>query len=219
MGPITHVATREPVAALTFDDGPHPVFTPALLEVLARHRARATFFMVGVAAAARPDLVEQVRGAGHEVANHTYHHAPLATLGHRGRRAEIRACHRALASSRPRLFRAPFGALSAGADLDAMLLGYRSVSWSVDVGDWWNDDASSMAADLVRRTAPGSVVLLHDSLLLSPDGPPLPRPPHVDRRAMLTALDAALDHIGRRLAFVTVTDLLRRGRTLRRRWS
>ena len=221
IGPITHVTAREPVAALTFDDGPHPVFTPRVLEVLDRHGARATFFMVGEAARRVPALVERVLAAGHAIGNHTDHHAPVAVLGRRRRRDEIRACAQALPPVRPRLFRAPYGRATVTVSVDAFALGYQTVTWSVDVGDWWESDAARMAADLERRVGPGSVVLLHDAIVLPPRGwlRGAVRRPHVDRSAMVTALDRALAAIGPRLRFVTVPELLAHGRACRQGWA
>jgi peptidoglycan/xylan/chitin deacetylase (PgdA/CDA1 family) len=220
IGPLTHVDTADPVAALTFDDGPHPVFTPRVLDVLDRHRARATFFMVGAAARRYPALVERVRGAGHAIGNHTEHHAPVGALGRRRRCEEIRACARALPAARPRLFRAPYGRVTVGVSVDAFALGYQTVAWSVDVGDWWDADSARMAADLEGRVGPGSVVLLHDAIVLPPEAwPGAPaRAPHVDRSAMIAALDRALGAIGERLRCVTVPELLARGRPRRRGW-
>ena len=80
LGSLIRVSTTEPVIALTFDDGPHPVDTPALLEVLARHRARATFFLVGKSAARHPELVARIVAEGHAVGGHTWDHPSLPTL-------------------------------------------------------------------------------------------------------------------------------------------
>jgi peptidoglycan/xylan/chitin deacetylase (PgdA/CDA1 family) len=221
VGPITHVATAEPMAALTFDDGQHPVFTPWLLDVLARHRARATFFMVGAAARRWPELVAQVRDAGHVVGNRRYHHAPIALLDRHWRRREIRACQRVLEPWSPRLFRAPYGRVTVGVSVDAFLMGHQTVACSVDVGDWWDADADRMASELARRVVPGSVVLLHDDIVLPSHDrlPALTRMPHVNRRPMLNALDTALRKLGGRLGFVTIPELLGQGRAQRGGWS
>src|SRR6478735_7834989 len=73
-GVITHVDTTEAVVALTFDDGPHPQWTPRLLDLLDRHGAKATFFMVGEMAMRHPDLVDRVISAGHAIGNHSWNH-------------------------------------------------------------------------------------------------------------------------------------------------
>jgi peptidoglycan/xylan/chitin deacetylase (PgdA/CDA1 family) len=71
---ITHVSTNEPLAALTFDDGPDPLYTPRVLEILQKHRAQATFFMVGQTALRHPDLVQLVARGGHAIGNHSWDH-------------------------------------------------------------------------------------------------------------------------------------------------
>jgi hypothetical protein len=77
LGTITHVITDQSVAALTFDDGPDPHYTPLVLKVLAKHHAKATFFMVGERVLQYPDLVKQVVSEGHSIANHTWSHRSI----------------------------------------------------------------------------------------------------------------------------------------------
>jgi peptidoglycan-N-acetylglucosamine deacetylase len=218
LGPITHVETREPIAALTFDDGPDATWTPRVLEVLARHGARGTFFVVGEAARQHPELVRRMADDGHALANHTDHHVAVSLISGRERCAEIRACQAALAPQGHRLFRPPFGALSTAAVLHMAWLGYDIVAWTVDVGDWWSDDTGRMAAELTRRATPGRVMLFHDVIRQPGAGLAISRPPHANRQAMLDALDAFLADVEGRLGFVTVPELLGAGRPVRRRW-
>lgn len=89
MGTITHVATQDPVAALTFDDGPHPRYTPRILQILEKHQARATFFMVGEAAQKQQELVRLVAQAGHAIGNHSWDHPSLSSICGRDRRSMI----------------------------------------------------------------------------------------------------------------------------------
>ena len=89
LGTITHVATTEHVAALTFDDGPDPASTPLVLDVLAKHNAHGTFFMLGAAASRYPDLVREVAARGHAIGNHTWDHPSLPSLTHRERFARF----------------------------------------------------------------------------------------------------------------------------------
>jgi peptidoglycan/xylan/chitin deacetylase (PgdA/CDA1 family) len=77
---IYRVRTHRPVVALSFDDGPHPIFTPEVLEILHRHDAKATFFVIGERALRHPEVVSQIKAAGHEVGNHYFRNGP--TLGH-----------------------------------------------------------------------------------------------------------------------------------------
>lgn len=220
-GPVASVATQASIAALTFDDGPDPDATPAVLDILARHRARATFFMVGRMAQRHPRTMAEVVRAGHAVGNHSWGHRALSSLPPRERRSEIRAGHQALAPHAARLLRPPYGAMNRRLSLDAWRLGHTVVAWSVDVGDWWNPDAAAMADGLARRVTAGSIVLLHDVLTVHDArgiGRPLTHRQHPDRRAMQAALDEFLRGAGRRFRFVTLPELLRGGPPIRRSW-
>jgi peptidoglycan/xylan/chitin deacetylase (PgdA/CDA1 family) len=221
LGTITHVATREPIAALTFDDGPHPVYTPRLLEILASHGARATFFMVGQAAQAHPELVRRVAQAGHAIGNHSWDHPAFPRLSERERQAQLRRWEQAVAPFGHRLFRPPYGEQSLRSRLSLLRRRYCVVAWNVEVGDWWDPDAQRLADQLVERLTPGSVIVLHDALVRHPSRqrePMLRRRPLADRGAMLAAVDQFLARVGSRMAFVTLPELLRRGRPQRANW-
>jgi len=221
LGSITHVATNEAVAAITFDDGPHPVDTPRVLDVLARYRAQATFFMVGKYAQRYPQLVRQVVTAGHVVANHSWDHPSFPLINSRERRRQLYMCGRALAPYGGRLFRPPFGEQNVASRLDTLLAGYNVIGWSVDVGDWYEQDAAAMADKLVARVQPGSILLLHDTLRGNTRAdlePSLSRSSNVDRSAMVEALDSFLARVAGSYRFVTVPVLLRWGRPQRQAW-
>jgi peptidoglycan/xylan/chitin deacetylase (PgdA/CDA1 family) len=153
--------------ALTFDDGPWPGHTEALLGVLRRLRVRATFFRVGSLAAARPGLVGEVLEDGHVVANHSFDHPASAFAGLADRRVEAEIARTAEAlrdlGANPTLFRPPGGSYDDAVVLEAWRQRERVVMWSVDPHDW---DAArgpaQIAKDVLRRVRPGSIVLLHD---------------------------------------------------------
>jgi peptidoglycan/xylan/chitin deacetylase (PgdA/CDA1 family) len=150
--------------ALTFDDGPHPEITPRLLDVLARHGARATFFPLGCRVQRWPELVAQVGRAGHTVGSHGFTHRgdwwrSPRTLGEDLRRAE-EAFGRLLAE--PKLFRPPFGALSPSWALACRKQGYTLVFWSVVSYDWKDPDAGRVADRVMRGIRPGAIVLFHE---------------------------------------------------------
>src|SRR3989442_11666872 len=107
LGSITHVATAESVAALTFDDGPHAASTPQLLEILERHQARATFFMLGQFALQYPELVQRIAQAGHAIGNHSWDHASFPFITGRQRRMTPRARSRSRAPHQQRASRPP----------------------------------------------------------------------------------------------------------------
>ena len=153
--------------ALTFDDGPHPQGTPAVLEELARSGATATFFLVGEQVDARPALARAIVDAGHEVAVHGYRH----TLLLRRRMRELAAdLDRAVASIEsatgvaPALYRPPYGIFGAGSLAHVRARGWRPLLWSKWGRDWERRATpQSIARRATRDLRPGDVVLLHDS--------------------------------------------------------
>jgi peptidoglycan-N-acetylglucosamine deacetylase len=150
---------------LTFDDGPDPVYTPLVLELLARYRARATFFVLGRAAATHPELVRQEFAAGHGVGNHTWSHRRLAGLGGGQLEAEVGSTSAAIsrATGAPtRCLRAPAGVVDAASADRAQALGMRLVEWDVDTYDWRRPGAGVIAGRVLSGARSGAVVLLHD---------------------------------------------------------
>jgi peptidoglycan-N-acetylglucosamine deacetylase len=214
LGTITHVATQSPVAALTFDDGPDPAWTPRLLEILAAHGARATFFMLGRAAERYPDVVQSAARGGHAIGNHSWDHPSFALVRGPERRAQIRRCARAVGAHGIRLFRPPFGQQTLASRIDAFRLGYRVVTWNVVAWDWLDRGAAWMTGELLAHIRPGSIVLLHDSLA---DGG-YSEGSHADREDMLTAVSNVLQVLENTLTFVTVPELMTHGRAQRAPW-
>jgi peptidoglycan/xylan/chitin deacetylase (PgdA/CDA1 family) len=153
------------VVYLTFDDGPTPAWTPRVLELLARHRAQATFFVVGRNAAAHPELVRQAWAAGHGVGNHTWTHRRLTRLGDGDLEAEVGATSAAIqrATGAPvRCLRPPYATVDAASADRARALGLRLVMWDVDTGDWRRPGAGVIAGRVLGKVRSGDVVLLHD---------------------------------------------------------
>jgi peptidoglycan/xylan/chitin deacetylase (PgdA/CDA1 family) len=151
--------------ALTFDDGPDPRFTPPILAILARARVPATFFMVGGQAAAHPDLVRRVAGAGQAVGGHTWHHVRLDRLAPAGVAAEVDCADQLLArlAGQPvRLVRPPDGAYDSSV---VGLLAARDVVltlWTVDSRDWARPGVGRIEATVTRELRPGAIILFHD---------------------------------------------------------
>jgi peptidoglycan/xylan/chitin deacetylase (PgdA/CDA1 family) len=206
LGTLIRVSTREPAIALTFDDGPDRGATPQVLELLERHGARATFFMVGTRASQAPDLVGRAAAAGHAVANHSWDHPSFARLAGGERRAQIRRCGEALAPHGTRLFRPPYGEQTLASLLDARRCGYRVVCWDVVAEDWRDDPAELLVERVMRRLARGSIVVLHDGLYTAT------AERYRDRGPMLEALSILLSRLAPCFRLVTVPELLRLGR-------
>jgi peptidoglycan/xylan/chitin deacetylase (PgdA/CDA1 family) len=163
--PAPTAAGSAGVVYLTFDDGPAPAWTPRVLELLARYRARATFFVLGRSAAAHPELVRQEFAAGHGVGNHTWSHRRLTGLRGAQLAAEVSATSAAIqriTGAPVRCLRPPFAAVDAASADRVRALGLRLVLWDVDPDDWLRPGARTIAGRVLGRVRPGDVVLMHD---------------------------------------------------------
>jgi peptidoglycan-N-acetylglucosamine deacetylase len=152
--------------ALTFDDGPD-IYTPQVLKVLRAYGVRATFFVMGEKAAARPGLIRAEAADGHLVENHSWSHPHLADLDQADIDRQLTATQRAITAAgapAPTLFRPPFGNTSATVDGAAKLLGLRVIRWSIDTNDWRGREPGDIAASVLDQVVPGSVVLMHDGV-------------------------------------------------------
>jgi peptidoglycan-N-acetylglucosamine deacetylase len=153
-------------AELTFDDGPDPVWTPAILDALADHPAPATFFVIGERARAHPDVVAAVLARGHQVQLHCHEHVRHTEAG---RAAIERDTVRALEvlgelGVRPTRWRTPWGDQAPWTAEIARAHGLELVGWTVDTEDWRGDRAETMFAAIAAQLRPGAIVLLHDGL-------------------------------------------------------
>lgn len=221
---IVGVDTDAPAAALTFDDGPDPVWTPKVLDTLARHDARGTFFLLGRNVAAHPALTRRIVAEGHAVGNHTFDHSCLAEVPLRQVVRELGAGQQAIRAATgqsTRLMRPPFGAQNVDTYLTSRALGYQVIHWSASSQDWRGDPAEVLASRIMSAISPGGIVLMHDSWQPPPPEHAVAGEPDVlaDRAPTLAALELvipALQAQGYRL--VTVADLLAMGRPRRLRW-
>jgi len=162
---FTGVSAGTKQLALTYDDGPNDPYTMQLLEVLARHEVRATFFMIGRYVRQRPDIVREVSGAGHVIANHTFSH-PLLTFKSAGEIArELADCEHALNDAiggHSNLFRPPFGGRRPAVLRIARGLGLVPAMWNVTGYDWDAQSPDDIERKVLRRVSGGNIILLHD---------------------------------------------------------
>ncbi|HEY6445574.1 MAG TPA: polysaccharide deacetylase family protein [Acidobacteriaceae bacterium] len=168
----TVVAGSDPAEfALTFDDGPNDPWTPRLLELLAQHNVRATFFLIGEFVRERPALVRQIVAAGHLIGNHTATHPWLPLLSNKQVRNQLAFCNATIEEAtgqRVHYFRPPHGARRPGVLRAARGLGLTPVLWNAMGYDWRRPPAETIAGHLARGIARnqqrgrGSNLLLHD---------------------------------------------------------
>ncbi len=161
---VVHAETTEPIIALTFDDGPNPVFTPQLLRVLASRRVKATFFLIGSRARAYPEVVRQIRADGHQIANHMMTTRRAILMSAREADASLLEAERVLGLDRgsPKWVRPPAGVFRPSFLDVASRRGYRVVLGSAYAADPYRPPARYLAWALTRMCRPGSIIVLHD---------------------------------------------------------
>ena len=188
------------VVALTFDDGPHPVFTPQILDILKRYGVRATFFLIGARTERYPDLARRIVAERHEIGNHTYSHpADLprkdwgAICGEIVKGAD--AIER-VTGVRPKLFRPPRGYLNYRIHTAAQLCGFTVVLWTVSTDHHDAPTPEAMARRVFKLVHSGAIILMHDGRIQT-------------RWKDVKALPLILDGLRKRgYSFVTVSELL-----------
>ena len=197
---VTRVATMDSMIAITFDDGPLPVYTDSTLDVLAQFDARATFFMVGERMEQQPDLVARTLVEGHEIGNHSYSHPAMILMsGGRVRRQVERtdSIIRSAGQEGEIWFRPPYGKRLLMLPLYLRSEGRPTILWDLEPDSEWRD-ADGVVNYVLERVQPGSILLLHTEL-------PVRRENRIALRRLLPELAA------RGYRFVTVTELLAGG--------
>lgn len=195
---LWYVDTADPVFALTFDDGPGPTSTPRLLEILARHGAKATFFLVGERVRAYPELVEMIAGEGHEIANHLMRDERSALIPAPQFRRDLATTTELLAPFGPvRWFRPGSGVFTPRMLRSAASQNLRAVLGTLVAGNRGVPADERIAPGLLPAVRPGSIVVLHE-------GTP-------ERQGVVHTTDDLLGALAARgLAAVTVSDLVSR---------
>ncbi|MDD7388616.1 MAG: polysaccharide deacetylase family protein [Lachnospiraceae bacterium] len=148
--------------ALTFDDGPHPVWTEKLLDGLKDRGIRATFFVIGKSAGEYPELIQRMVEDGNQVGNHTYSHVQLTACSEDDALDEIRKTQEVIyqaAGISARYIRPPFGSWNEKLQEETSL---EAVLWDVDPYDWKVQNTDAVVKSILQQTEDGSIILLHD---------------------------------------------------------
>ncbi len=160
-----NATAKDRYIALTFDDGPHAVHTPQILEILRRNNAKATFFVVGTRAEAYPDIITKMSAAGHAVGNHTWSHKSLAKSSAEEALGALKRTNELISglTGKPCLIvRPPFGHTSQRVRQLIHEQGWHEIMWDSDSRDWENKNPERILYRVMRTVAPGSIVLFHD---------------------------------------------------------
>lgn len=184
--------------ALTFDDGPHPHYTPIILDILEEYGIKATFFMVGENVKYYESTAQAVIDAGHEVENHTFTHKSMGKLNSNDMRREIGECEDAigyLTEYRTRFLRPPEGKMSQTVRDVIRELDYKVILWDVDTRDWAHTPPPDIANNILSSIEAGDIILMHDFI-----GHNSPTP-----EALRIVIPELLD---RGYKFVTVSELV-----------
>lgn len=153
--------------ALTFDDGPHPINTPKVLEILKQYNVKATFFCIGSRAAENPDILKQIIADGHLVGNHTYDHSSsfplLCKVEMEQELVKTERILNRIAGLKTLLFRPPFGVTNPNVATVVKKLGYKTIGWSIRSFDTVSKlSREQVLARIEGRLHGGGVILMHD---------------------------------------------------------
>jgi peptidoglycan/xylan/chitin deacetylase (PgdA/CDA1 family) len=155
-----------PYIAMTFDDGPSATLTPKLLDLLAAHHIKATFFVIGENVAEHPEVVARAAREGHEIGNHSWSHPNFGKMSDESVRRQLQQTDDAIKNAtgkRPTLMRPPYGSITSREKRwihDEF--GYNIILWDVDPYDWRRPGPAVVRARILKETRPGSIVLSHD---------------------------------------------------------
>jgi peptidoglycan/xylan/chitin deacetylase (PgdA/CDA1 family) len=189
--------------ALTYDDGPNDPHTLRLLEVLAKHGAKTTFFLIGRFVEQRPDIVREIVKAGHVIGNHTFTHPRLIFASPAETRTQLERCARAMedaAGLTPVLFRPPYGGRRPDTLAVARSMGMEPIMWTITGYDWNAPPADQIFRRVSGKIRGGDVVLLHDGNDVAMGG---------DRSHTVIATDRLIERCkGEGHEFVTIPQMM-----------
>ena len=208
---------REPKAgkkiALTYDDGPNPIYTPQLHDLFERHNARATFFLIGKWAEREPGLIREHIARGHAIGNHTFVHPSMPAHSDNWIREDLARCRDAIEASGEQistidgkmLMRPPYGRRRPGTLRVLAEQGYVSTTWSITCYDWREHRPKDAITRSGLKAKEGDIILLHDGYHLDPAH---------DRSRSVGATATILEHFTEQgYEFVTVPELVAAARS------
>ena len=207
-GTVYHINAINKLVALTFDDGPSPVWTPKILDELKKAHIKATFFMLGEHVAKYPGIARRVAAEGHDIGNHTYDHHVLLYYTQGELFKEINKTERIIektAGIKTKYFRPPKAWLTAEEKNRIEGMGYKIILWSLNSKDWVTFDEKYMVKYIVKNIRPEDIILFHDSGgVFSTEGG--------DRDETVQTIPRLVGKLRERgFRFVTITELLNSG--------
>ncbi len=164
-----HSKIEKPKIAITFDDGPHPKFTPQLLDGLKKREVKASFFVIGNLVEKNPDIIKRQKEEGHLIGNHTYNHVDIGKLSDEKAKEEIQKTSKAIreiTGEETEFVRPPFGIWQKRLEQEMQML---PVLWSVDPLDWTTENADEIVNKVVTKVKENDIILLHDCYQSSVD--------------------------------------------------
>ena len=162
--PINRVYTKEKKIALTFDVAWGSENIEEILEILDEHNAKATFFLVGSWVDVNEELVKEIHNRGHEIGNHSNTHSSFPDISNEDKIEEITSTGKKiedLIGEKVNLFRPPFGKVDKDTMHTCKSLGYYTIKWDVDSGDWKNIGSAHVVDRVSKYTSSGSIILFH----------------------------------------------------------
>lgn len=166
MSLINEVSTTEKVIAITFDDGPNPLYTPQIIDIFAKANSKATFFMIGEQIEKSPEIVKLVAEQGHEIGNHTFSHEKLTQLGQEECREEIKRNEELiqnLSHKKPVILRPPYLDYNDETTRFISHLGYSMIgALNIDATDWEQPGVKFILEKTRKHIKSGGILLFHD---------------------------------------------------------
>jgi len=199
---ISHGSKKQKVIALTFDDGPHPQYTPEILDLLNKYDVKATFFVLGKFAEQYPDIIKRQAIEGHEIGNHTYSHIDVKKVSMEKFEEEFQKTQQiifSLTGIEPKVFRPPYGFYNEKIISIPNNQGCNVVLWSSrqDSKDWSNPGIDKIVNTILSQIENGDIILLHDNV-------------YHDQSQTIEALKIVLPELKNRgYKFVTMSELIK----------